>query len=87
MEEFIKALEDIRLSLEALNRVYAKFSISMAMKESEQEIRLLALERDQQKQHHSEKIVYKILINFYKFLPSIIAFIFGLLIYLKINSV
>lgn len=86
MEEFIKALDDIRLSLEALNRVYAKFSISMAMKEAEQEIRLLTLERDRQKEHNAEKLTYRIVHVFLKYLPSIITLVFGLLIYHKISA-
>jgi len=87
MEEFIKALDDIRLSLEALNRVYAKFSISMAMKETEQEIRLLTLERDQMKEHNAQKQTHIIFHTILKYLPSIITLVFGLLIYHKISAV
>ena len=87
MDEFIKALDDIRLSLESLNRVYSKFSMSIAMKETEQEIRILTLERDRQKERNSQKCVYRIYHQVLKYLPSIIALVFGLLIYHKINSI
>jgi len=87
MEEFIKALEDIILSLEALNRIYAKFSISIAMKETEQEIRLLTLERDQMKERNAQRQAYRIFHTLLKYLPTIITLVFGLLIYHKISVV